>query len=148
MPHQNKCLGVFPYTAQLKQNTCGETDSGSADQEFPGTLWNQRLHYYVHKVCYWILHEQRSSLVTRETKSKSKSKSKSKKSKCPHACHAGAKGERSYSSYSFLTSALDGGEWSALCPSLTLPQGKIRWTLLVKSGICLSSILWETMASY
>jgi hypothetical protein len=26
-------------------------------------------------------------------------------------------GERRYSSYSFLTSALDGGEWSAWCPS-------------------------------
>jgi hypothetical protein len=30
-------------------------------------------------------------------------------------------GERRYSSYSFLTSALDGGEWSA---SRTLPPGK------------------------
>jgi hypothetical protein len=27
--------------------------------------------------------------------------------------HAGAKGENKYSSYLFLTSALDGGEWSA-----------------------------------
>jgi hypothetical protein len=26
-------------------------------------------------------------------------------------------GERRYSSYSFLTSALDGGEWSASCPA-------------------------------
>jgi hypothetical protein len=30
--------------------------------------------------------------------------------------HASGKGERKYSFYSFLTSALDGGEWSALCP--------------------------------
>jgi hypothetical protein len=28
-------------------------------------------------------------------------------------CHAGTKGERLYSSYSFLTSAVDGDEWSA-----------------------------------
>jgi hypothetical protein len=27
-----------------------------------------------------------------------------------------AQGERSYSSYSFMTSALDGGEWSASLP--------------------------------
>jgi hypothetical protein len=33
-------------------------------------------------------------------------------------------GERRYSSYSFLTSALDGGEWSASHPGRALPPGK------------------------
>jgi hypothetical protein len=33
-------------------------------------------------------------------------------------------GERRYSSYSFLTSALEGGGWSASHPSRTLPLGK------------------------
>jgi hypothetical protein len=33
-------------------------------------------------------------------------------------------GERRYSSYSYLTSALDGGEWSASCPGRALPPGK------------------------
>jgi hypothetical protein len=33
-------------------------------------------------------------------------------------------GERLYSSYSFLTSALDGGEWSASRPGRALPRGK------------------------
>jgi hypothetical protein len=33
-------------------------------------------------------------------------------------------GERRYSFYSFLTSALDGGEWSASRPGRTLPPGK------------------------
>jgi hypothetical protein len=33
-------------------------------------------------------------------------------------------GERRYSSYSFSTSALDGGEWSASRPSRALPPGK------------------------
>jgi hypothetical protein len=32
--------------------------------------------------------------------------------------------ERRYSAYSFLTSALDGAEWSASCPSHVLPPGK------------------------
>jgi hypothetical protein len=32
--------------------------------------------------------------------------------------------ERMYSSYSFLTSALDGGEWSALRPGRALAPGK------------------------
>jgi hypothetical protein len=33
-------------------------------------------------------------------------------------------GEEVYSSYSFLTSALDGGEWSASHPGCALPPGK------------------------
>jgi hypothetical protein len=33
-------------------------------------------------------------------------------------------GGEEYSSYSFLTSALDGGEWSASRPGPALPQGK------------------------
>jgi hypothetical protein len=36
--------------------------------------------------------------------------------------HGGAWGERRYSSYSFLTSALDGGEWSASRPDRVLPR--------------------------
>jgi hypothetical protein len=33
-------------------------------------------------------------------------------------------GERRYSSYSFTTTALDGGEWSASRPGRALPPGK------------------------
>jgi hypothetical protein len=33
-------------------------------------------------------------------------------------------GEEVYSSYSFTTSALDGGEWSASLPGRALPPGK------------------------
>jgi hypothetical protein len=40
---------------------------------------------------------------------------------CPATRHTGTKGERKYSSYLFLTSGLDGGEWSVSCPSCTLP---------------------------
>jgi hypothetical protein len=36
---------------------------------------------------------------------------------CPTTCHEGAWGEKMYSSYPFLTSALDGGEWSASRPN-------------------------------
>jgi hypothetical protein len=39
---------------------------------------------------------------------------------CPTTLHEGAWWEKRYSSYSFLTSALDGGEWSALCPDCPL----------------------------
>jgi hypothetical protein len=33
-------------------------------------------------------------------------------------------GDRRYSSYSFLTSALEGGKWSASRPGRALPPGK------------------------
>jgi hypothetical protein len=42
----------------------------------------------------------------------------------PATRHGGAWGERRYSSYSFLTSALDGGEWSAPRTGRALPRGK------------------------
>jgi hypothetical protein len=38
--------------------------------------------------------------------------------------HGGAWGEKRYSSYSFTTLALNGGEWSASHPLGTLPLGK------------------------
>jgi hypothetical protein len=36
-------------------------------------------------------------------------------------------GVEEYSFYSFLTSALDGGEWSASRPDRALPRGKDPW---------------------
>jgi hypothetical protein len=42
----------------------------------------------------------------------------------PQHTHAGAGGGRMYSSYSFTTSALDGGEWSASRTDRALPPGK------------------------
>jgi hypothetical protein len=42
--------------------------------------------------------------------------------------HAGAKGERIYSSYTFLTAALDGGEWSASRTGHALPLERIPGT--------------------
>jgi hypothetical protein len=38
--------------------------------------------------------------------------------------HTGVKGESEYSFYSFLTSVLDAGEWSASRPGLVYPRGK------------------------
>jgi hypothetical protein len=46
------------------------------------------------------------------------------KSKAVPPCHGGSWWERKYSSYSFLTLALDGSEWSESCPSCTLPPMK------------------------
>jgi hypothetical protein len=46
------------------------------------------------------------------------------KVKGPRTRHGGAWGERRYSSFSSLTSALEGGEWSASRPGRALPPGK------------------------
>jgi hypothetical protein len=43
-------------------------------------------------------------------------------------------GERRYSSYSYLTSALEGGEWSASRPGRTLPSGKELLVLIEKEA--------------
>jgi hypothetical protein len=42
----------------------------------------------------------------------------------PATRHGGAWGDRSYSSYSFSTSALDGGEWSASRPGRAFTPGE------------------------
>jgi hypothetical protein len=47
-----------------------------------------------------------------------------KQKSCPATRHGGTRGERRYSSYSFLTSVLDGGEWSLSRPGRALPPGK------------------------
>jgi hypothetical protein len=46
------------------------------------------------------------------------------KVKLPRYSDAGDNGEKQYSSYSFFTSALDGGVWSASRPGRSLPPGK------------------------
>jgi hypothetical protein len=46
------------------------------------------------------------------------------KKSSPATRPGGVWGERRYSSYSFLTSALDWGEWSASRPGRALPRGK------------------------
>jgi hypothetical protein len=51
-------------------------------------------------------------------------KCNAKKPKLYHYMQEGAWGERRYSSYSFWTSALDGGEWSASRPGRALASGK------------------------
>jgi hypothetical protein len=52
-------------------------------------------------------------------------KNQQKKSKVvPLRSIEGHLGDRRYSSYSFLTSALEGGEWSASRPGRALPPGK------------------------
>jgi hypothetical protein len=57
--------------------------------------------------------EHEAVCMTRQTNDKKKSS--------PATRHGGTWGERRYSSYSFLTSALDGGEWSVSHPGRALP---------------------------
>jgi hypothetical protein len=77
-----------------------------------GIIWPQRMGFKIFKLQPEEKHNFKLHPI------------KKKKESCPATRHEGAWGERRYSSYSFLTSALDGGEWSASCPSRTLPPGK------------------------
>jgi hypothetical protein len=51
-------------------------------------------------------------------------------------------GESRYSSYSFLTSALDGGEWSTTRPGHALPQRKGPPVHIVRESGWASELVW------
>jgi hypothetical protein len=53
-----------------------------------------------------------------------------------------AQGERKYSSYLFLTSALDGGLWSASRPSRALPPEKGRPVPIVQDAGWAPETVW------
>jgi hypothetical protein len=53
-----------------------------------------------------------------------------------------AQGERMYSSYSFTTLALDGGEWSASRPGRALPPGKGSPVPIVQEAGWASEPVW------
>jgi hypothetical protein len=57
----------------------------------------------------------------------------------------GALGEREYSSHSFLTSVLEGGEWSAACPGCTLPPGKEPSVSIVQQAGWVPELVWMQM---
>jgi hypothetical protein len=64
------------------------------------------------------------------------------KQSCPATRHGGACGERRYSSYTFLTSALDGGEWSASRPGHALPLGKGSPVPIVQEAVWAPEPVW------
>jgi hypothetical protein len=63
----------------------------------------------------------------------------------PATCHGGAWGERRYRSYSFTTSALDGGEWSASRPGRSLPPGKGPLVPIVEEAGWAPEPVWTQM---
>jgi hypothetical protein len=67
---------------------------------------------------------------------------KSKKQSSPATRHGGVWGERMYSSYSFLTSALDGGEWSASLPVRALAPGKGPPVPIVQEAVWAPEPVW------
>jgi hypothetical protein len=62
---------------------------------------------------------------------------------CLATRHEGTWGERRYSSYSFLTSALDGGEWSASRPGRALPPGKEPPVPILQEAWWASEPVWS-----
>jgi hypothetical protein len=66
----------------------------------------------------------------------------SKSYSSPSTPHEGAWGEIRYSSYSFTTSALDGGEWLASRPGRTLAPGKGPPVPIVQEAGCAPEPVW------
>jgi len=64
------------------------------------------------------------------------------KLKLPTTRHEGTWGERMYSSYSFSTSALDRGEWSAARPGRALAPGKGPPVPIVQEAGWASEPVW------
>jgi hypothetical protein len=60
----------------------------------------------------------------------------------PATRRGGAWAERRYSSYSFPTSALDGGEWSASRPGRALPPGKEPPVPIVQEAGWAPELVW------
>jgi hypothetical protein len=73
--------------------------------------------------CYLGRETRDANFTAFKKKAQNVVESKAKQSS-PPTRHVGAWGERTCSSYSFLTSALDWGEWSASRPGCALPRGK------------------------
>jgi hypothetical protein len=65
-----------------------------------------------------------------------------KKQSSPATRHRGAWVERTYSSYSFLTSAVDGGQWSASRHGLALPPGKGPPVPIVQEAVWAPEPVW------
>jgi hypothetical protein len=82
------------------------------------TAWLVRLHVPT------LLQSHVTSLYRQQQGSSALLATTKQYSSSPATRHGGAWGERRYSSYSFMTSALDGGEWSASRPGRVLPPGK------------------------
>jgi hypothetical protein len=64
------------------------------------------------------------------------------KVRMPRYHHVVNKGERSYISYSFLTSTLGGGDWSASRSGRALPTRKVPPVHIGKKAWCASELVW------
>jgi hypothetical protein len=64
---------------------------------------------------------------------------------CPATRHEGTWGNTKYSSYSFTTSALEGGEWSASRPDRALPPGKRSPVPIVQEAGWAPEPVWAQM---
>jgi hypothetical protein len=91
--------------------------AGEKYNRFSALRWKRLRTASVMDVCC-------SSGMTRRVDSYIDTVSSVKKQSSPATRHGGAWGERRYSSYSFLASALAESEWSASRPGRALPRGK------------------------
>jgi hypothetical protein len=98
-----------------------------------------RLHFLCST--YTCTYEYRAARTQKCAAKNSIYKQKSK-GNLSYTCHAGSIGERRYSSYSLLTSALDRGEWSESLPSRTIPPGKGPPVPIVQEAGWAPQLVW------
>jgi hypothetical protein len=72
----------------------------------------------------------------------------SHKKSCSATRHEDAREKRRYSSYSFTTSAVDGGEWSASRPGRALAAGKRPPVPIVQEAGWAPEPVWTSGESY
>jgi hypothetical protein len=99
------CTYVLDKANPMLQGLCWKVDRYSVCQWIPGCMEREGSLSYSPKLAIYLI------LV---------------RWRCPATRHGGARGERSYSSYSYLTSTTRWGEWSALRPSRALPQSQLN----------------------
>jgi hypothetical protein len=108
----------------IVQSSCWETNSHPASQEIPRIVWNPKTHYCAHKTTPHDPIMSQLNPLRFLTPYFFKINSCITLSKAVPLSPYRRQGGEVYSSYSFLTSALDGGEWSASRPGRVLPSGK------------------------
>jgi hypothetical protein len=128
------CLYIFPTPRiqDLSADTCNTVpysywlreNKSAAEAEYDGGIC-ANVSCRMHGRCVSLFLRLACSGQTREVRNLARTrKIITAKLKLPHYIHEGAWGERKYRSYSFSTSALDGGELSASRPGRALALGK------------------------
>jgi hypothetical protein len=121
-----QCVSLLVLTGQLFMVTCDKWHLEFRNSCFKTVCSFRNYVFHFHPLPCLCLHpfdttnQESKRIIKRADCCITVNKSKS----CPTTRHEGAWAERRYSSYSFSTSALDRGEWTASRPAALYRRGK------------------------